>query len=209
MTKNIAVFGIYTSRGVAEEAVDSLREAGFRSADVSVLFSESAGTKDLAIEKHTKAPEGAAAGVTTGAVVGGALGWLVSAGILMIPGVGPFMAAGPVVGVLTGIGAGGVFGGIVGSLVGLGVPEYEAKRYEGRIRAGGVLLSVHCDAQEWAERAREILRRTGAEDISSSGEAKADYAVSDRPYERPLHKAAGGGEAPPAEPPEDEPTDKP
>ena len=184
MAKNIAVYGIFPTRANVEEAVDLLRHYGFRNADISVLFPETAGTKDLAVEKHTKAPEGTATGATTGAVIGGALGWLISAGVLMIPGVGPFIAAGPIVGVLTGVGAGGVVGGILGSLIGLGIPEYEAKRYEGRIRAGGILLSVHCDDSEWAKRARDVLERTGAEDISSSGEAKADFAASEKPYER-------------------------
>ncbi len=199
MAKNIAVYAIYPTRPLAEEAIETLKHFGFRAADVSILFPETVGTKDLAVEKHSKAPEGTATGATAGAVVGGALGWLVSAGVLMIPGIGPFMAAGPIVGVLTGIGAGGVVGGIVGSLVGLGIPEYEAKRYEGRIRAGGILLSVHCDNQDWGKRARDILVRTGGEDISSSTEATADFAVSDKPYERgtgpdpePRVRGAGG-----------------
>jgi hypothetical protein len=186
MAKNIAVYGIFPNRAHVDEALDLLKHFGFRNADISVLYPENVGTKDLAVEKHTKVPEGASTGATTGAVIGGALGWLVSAGVLLIPGVGPFMAAGPIVGILTGVGAGGVVGGIVGSLVGLGIPEYEAKRYEGRIRAGGILLSVHCDDSDWAKRARDILERTGAEDISSTGEARADFAKSDRPFERPV-----------------------
>ncbi len=190
MSKNIAVYGIYPTRVSVEEGIKTLERYGFRNADISVLFPDNAGSKDMAVEKHTKAPEGTATGATTGAVIGGALGWLVSAGVLMIPGIGPFMAAGPIVGVLTGVGAGGVVGGIVGSLVGLGIPEYEAKRYEGRIRGGAILLSVHCDSSDWAKRAREILEQTGAEDISSSGEAKADFAVSDKPYERPVNEPA-------------------
>ncbi len=192
MAKNISVYGIYPSRLSVEEGVDALRAAGYRSADISVLFPENEGTKDFAVEKHTKAPEGTATGATTGAVIGGALGWLVGAGVLAIPGIGPFIAAGPIVAVLTGVGAGGVAGGIVGALVGLGIPEYEAKRYEGRIRSGGILLSVHCDDSHWEKRAREILARTGADDISSTGEAKADFAETEKPLPRTRPETALG-----------------
>jgi hypothetical protein len=184
MSKNIAVYGIYPSRLSVEEAVDNLKHNGFRNSDISVLFPENEGTKDFAVEKHTKAPEGAASGAASGAVIGGALGWLVGAGLLMIPGLGPVLAAGPIVAALTGVGAGGVVGGMVGALVGLGIPEYEAKRYEGRIRGGGILLSVHCDTSDWAKRAGEVLKHTGAEDVSSSGEAKADFATGDKPLPR-------------------------
>jgi hypothetical protein len=182
--KNTAVFGIFRSRGAAEEAVDALEAAGFRSTDISVLLPENEGTKDFAHEKGTKAPEGAATGATSGAVIGGVLGGLVGAGALMIPGLGPLLAAGPIIGALTGVGAVGVLGGIVGALVGMGIPEYEAKRYEGRIREGGILLSVHCDNSEWVKRAKEILANAGGEDIASAGEAKADFAVTDKPLPR-------------------------
>ena len=184
MAKNIAVYGIYPSRLSVEEAVDNLKHHGFRNSDISALFPENEGTKDFAVEKHTKAPEGAASGAASGAIIGGALGWLVGAGMLIIPGLGPVLAAGPIVAVLTGVGAGGVLGGLLGTLVGLGIPEYEAKRYEGRIRGGGILLSVHCDTSDWAKRARRVLEHTGAEDISSSGEAKADFASGDKPLLR-------------------------
>jgi hypothetical protein len=117
-------------------------------------------------------------------VIGGALGWLAGVGALAIPGLGPFIAAGPIMGLLAGAGAGGAIGGLVGSLVGMGIPEYEAKRYEGRIKAGAILLSVHCDDSEWVKRAKRILAETGADDISSTGEAAADYATSDRPGSR-------------------------
>jgi len=182
--KNTAVFGIYPSRAVAEEAVDALVASGFRNTDISVLFADNHGTKDFAIEKGTKAPEGATAGATSGAIIGGVLGGLAGVGALAIPGIGPLIAAGPIVAALTGAGALGVFGGIVGALAGMGIPEYEAKRYEGRIREGGTLLSVHCDDHEWVKRAKGILERTGASDIASSGEAKADFAQSDKPMPR-------------------------
>lgn len=182
--KNTAVFGIYPSRTSAEDAVDALRVAGFRSTDVSVLFSENEGTKDFALAKATKSPEGTAAGAGAGAVIGGTLGWLVGIGALAIPGIGPLIAAGPIVAALAGVGVGGTVGGLTGALIGMGIPEYEAKRFEGRIRKGGILLSVHCDSADWVKRAQEILHRTGAEDIGSAGEARADYAQADKPGPR-------------------------
>jgi len=182
--KNTAVFGIYQTRAGAEECVDALKRAGFRNTDISALFPDNAGTKDFACEKNTKAPEGAAAGATGGAVVGGVLGWLAGIGLLIIPGIGPLMAAGPIVAMLAGAGAVGITGGIVGAVVGCGIPEYEARRYEGRVKHGGILLSVHCDDSHWVRRAEEILKQTGAEDIASTGEAHADFAVSDKPMMR-------------------------
>jgi hypothetical protein len=182
--KNTAVLGIYPSQTSLEEAVDSLKAGGFRSTDISVLIQENVGTKDFAHEKGTKAPEGAATGAGTGAVIGGVLGWLVGIGSLAIPGLGPFIAAGPIVAALAGVGAVGAVGGLAGALIGLGFPEYEAKRYEGRVRTGGTLLSVHCDNSEWTKRAMEILKNTGAESVSSTGEASADYATSDKPLPR-------------------------
>lgn len=181
MSKNIAAFGLYKSQAAVEEAVERLREAGFRNTDVSILIPENAGNKELGHEKHTKAPEGAVAGGTSGAIIGGALGWLAGIGALAIPGIGPFIAAGPILTALAGIGAVGALGGFTGALVGAGMPEYEAKRYEGRLKHGGILLSVHCDSEEWAKKANEMLKDTGAEDISSTSEAAADYAVSDKP----------------------------
>jgi len=182
--KNTAVFGIYPNRSDAEEAVDTLRQAGFRNSDVSALLPDNVGTKDFAHEKKSKAPEGTAAGAATGGVLGGALGWLAGIGSLAIPGVGPFIAAGPIMGALAGVGAGGAVGGMIGALVGMGMPEYEAKRYEGRVRAGGILLSVHCDNSDWVTRAKKILEETGAEEIASSGEASADFAKSEKPVDR-------------------------
>lgn len=182
--KNTAAFGIYRDRISAENAVDVLREENFRNTDISALLPENLGTKDFAHQKNTKAPEGVTAGATTGAVVGGGLGWLVGIGALAIPGLGPFIAAGPIVSLLAGAGAGGVVGGLTGALVGMGIPEYEAKRYEGRVKNGGILLSVHCDSSEWTKKAKEILERTGAEDVASTGEASADYSKSDKPMRR-------------------------
>jgi hypothetical protein len=182
---NTAVFGIYGSRDQVEMGVDRLRSAGFRPTDISVLLPENLGTKELAHEKHTKAPEGVAAGATSGAVLGGTLGWLVGIGALAIPGLGPFIAAGPIVALLAGVGAGAAVGGMTGALIGLGIPEYEAKRYEGLIKSGGILLSVHSDNHEWTKRAKEILEDTGAEHIAATGEAKGDYANAAKPSARP------------------------
>src|SRR6201997_861681 len=177
--KNTAVFGIYPLYEGVENGVDALKAAGFRNTDISVLFPENVGTKDFAHEKGTKAPEGATTGAGTGAVVGGTLGWLAGIGALAIPGVGPFIAAGPIMAALAGVGVGGAVGGIAGALIGMGIPEYEAKRYEGRIKKGGILISVHSDSSDWTKRAKEILERTGAQDISSSGEAGADEKATD------------------------------
>jgi hypothetical protein len=182
--KNTAVFGIYRDRVGVERAVDDLKDAGFRNTDISVLFPENVGTKDFAHEKATKAPEGTATGAGTGALVGGTLGWLAGIGALAIPGVGPLIAAGPIVAALTGVGVGGALGGITGALIGMGIPEYEAKRYEGRVKEGGILLSVHSDNSEWTKKAKDILELTGAEDVSSTGEASADFAKTDKPLPR-------------------------
>jgi hypothetical protein len=177
--KNTAVFGIYPSLTGVEIGVDELKASGFRKTDISVLFPESAGTREFAHEKSTKAPEGATTGAGTGLIVGGALGWLMGIGALAVPGVGPFVAAGPIMAALAGAGVGGTLGGITGALIGMGIPEYEAKRYEGQIRNGGILLSVHSDNADWTRRAKEILKRTGAQDIASTAEASADEPPSD------------------------------
>lgn len=182
--KNTVVYGIYSTRDLAESAVDQFLAAGFRNEDISVLLQDNAGTKDFAHEKATKAPEGTTTGVVTGGVVGGTLGLLAGIGALAIPGIGPFIAAGPIMGALAGAGSGGLVGGIIGALVGMGIPEYDAKRYEGRIKSGGILLSVHCDSSDWVSKAKDVLKQTGAEDISSTGESSADYAESDRPMRR-------------------------
>jgi hypothetical protein len=182
--KNTAVYGVASSRRAAEDAVDQLIANGFRSEDVSVLMQDNVGTKDFAHEKATKAPEGTTTGAVTGGVVGGTLGLLAGIGALAIPGLGPFIAAGPIMATLAGIGSGGVVGGLIGALVGMGIPEYEAKRYEGRIKEGGILVSVHCDNSEWTGRAKDILKQSGLEDVSSAGEASADYAETDKPGRR-------------------------
>ena len=179
-----AVFGIFSHREAVEEAIDRLRLAGFRNTDISVLVPQNVGTKDFGLEKATKAPEGASTGGAAGAAIGGVLGWLAGVGALAIPGVGPFLAAGPIMAALAGAGGGALAGGLIGALAGAGVPEYEAKRYEGRIRGGGILLSVHTDDSQWARRARTILEETGASDVSAASEAAADFGSSSKPQLR-------------------------
>jgi hypothetical protein len=187
--KKTAVFGIYSSRSDAEHAIDSLTRSGFPIADVSVLVPETLGVREMGTEKATKAPEGAVAGASSGAVLGGTLGLLAGIGALAIPGVGPLIAAGPIMAALAGVGVGGAVGGVTGGLIGLGIPEFEAKRYEGRLKKGGILLSVHCDTSDEVKRAKEILGREGGEDISSTGESSTD---SPNP-ERDIHRTASGG----------------
>jgi Heat induced stress protein YflT domain len=178
--KNTAAFGIFRSRAAAEQCVDALVAGGFRSDDVSVLAPDQAVTRELATEKNTKAPEGAATGAATGGAIGGTLGLLAGIGALAIPGIGPLIAAGPIMGALAGAGAGAAAGGLVGALVGMGIPEYEAKRYEGRVKDGGILVSVHCDDSDWVDRAKEVLKRSGAEDIASAGEKSvSSHGVDD------------------------------
>src|SRR4029450_7479409 len=173
-----AVLCIAKTEQQADRIVTDLRGAGFADGDISVLLPDKKGTRDFAHEKGTKMPEGAATGAATGSVVGGTLGLLAGIGALAIPGVGPLIAAGPIMATLAGAGAGGAAGGVIGALIGMGIPEYEAKRYEGRVKSGQILLSVHCDDSDWTKKAKDILERTGAEDISSTGEASADFAKS-------------------------------
>src|ERR1700736_6021139 len=168
--KKVAVFGIYSTAAAAEHAVDTLTKAGFPISDISLLVPETLGSREMGTEKATKAPEGAAAGATSGAVLGGTLGLLAGMGALAIPGVGPLIAAGPIMAALAGVGVGGAVGGLGGAVGGIGIPEYEAKRYEGRVKDGGILLSVHCDTSNEISKAKDILKQTGAEDIASSGE---------------------------------------
>ncbi len=156
--KNTAAFGIYPNEASLRIGIEALQRDGFRVEDISVLFPGNKGTKDFAHEKGTKAPEGAATGGGSGAVVGGILGWLAGVGSIAIP--------------------------VTGALIGAGIPEYEAKRYEGLVKNGGILISVHCDNSEWTSKAKDILERTGADDISSTGEASADFAESDKPRPR-------------------------
>jgi tetrahydromethanopterin S-methyltransferase subunit C len=171
--KKTAVYGIYPSVSHAEQAVDKLMVAGFASEAISVLLPDSSSTRDFAHKKDTKAPEGATTGATAGGVIGGTLGVLAGIGALAIPGLGPFIAAGPIMAGLAGLGVGGVVGGLVGALIGMGIPEYEAKRYAGRIDGGGVLLSVHCDTSAQITNAKAVLEHSGAEDISSAAEGTA------------------------------------
>jgi hypothetical protein len=165
-----AVFCLSDSEVQAGNIVTDLKSAGFSNNDISVLFPDKAGTKDFAHEQHTKAPEGAATGAGTGGILGGGLGWLIGIGSLAIPGVGPFIAAGPIMAALAGAGIGAAVGGLTGALVGMGIPEYEAKRYEGKIKEGNILISVHSENSEERKRAKDIFERAGAHDISSTEE---------------------------------------
>jgi hypothetical protein len=178
--KKASVLGIYADRDSVERGTDVLVHAGFLPASISILLPETLGGNSLATEKSTKAPEGVAAGATSGAVLGGALGLLVGIGALAIPGLGPFIAAGPIMATLAGMGVGGTLGGLTGALVGLGIPEYEAKTYERRLQKGGILISVHCDTNDEVTRAKELLKGTGAEDISSTGEVSAGATTMER-----------------------------
>jgi hypothetical protein len=167
-----AVFCIAKSEAQAASIVDQLKTANFSNNDISVLFPDKSGTKDFAHEQNTKAPEGAATGAGTGGVLGGALGWLVGIGALAIPGLGPFVAAGPIMAALSGAAAGAALGGLSGALIGMGIPEYEAKRYEGKVKDGNMLISVHTEDRTEQARAKDIFTRAGAEDISYTGEAR-------------------------------------
>jgi hypothetical protein len=171
-----AIFAIATSETQAEAIVNQLKNAGFSNNDISVLFPDKRGTKDFAHEHHTKAPEGATAGAGAGGVVGGALGWLAGIGALAIPGLGPFIAAGPIMAALSGAAVGATVGGIAGALIGMGIPEYEAKRYEGKVKSGNILVSVHSEDSTQTKRAKEIFEEFGAEDIATGGEANVPRA---------------------------------
>src|ERR687891_528517 len=172
MATDIVAYGIYPDRASFERALEALRRAEFRNSDISAILPErDRTTRDLAHEIVTKTPEGIATGAGTGAAIGGALGWLVGIGAIAVPGIGPLVAAGPVVAALAGAGAAGATGGLVGGLIGAGIPEIEAKRYAGRIRDGGYLISVHCDDRDWARRAKEILEATNGRDVVSTSEA--------------------------------------
>ena len=181
---NTSVFGIFSNRAEVEAAIDRLRIEGFRATDISILLPENLGNKDMGVKGASKAPEGATVGGVSGGAIGGVLGWLAGIGTLAIPGVGPLIAAGPIVGALAGLGAGGATGAVVGALAGFGIPEYEAKRYEGRIRKGGILVSVHTDDSDWTDKAKHILEDAGAEDVHSTSESRADYASTEKPTAR-------------------------
>ena len=184
-----SVFCIATSRGQADQIVDQLKNSNFSNNDISVLFPDKDTTRDFAHEKNTKAPEGAATGAGTGGVIGGALGWIAGIGALAIPGVGPFIAAGPIMAALSGAAIGATVGGIAGGLIGLGIPEIEAKRYEGKINEGNLLISVHTENSEDITQAKEIFTKAGAQDICSTGEASTPKA--DKATERAAHSGTG------------------
>jgi len=179
--KNVAVFAVLRDKPHAEAAVKALGESGFREEDISVLHAENVGAKDFAHEKHSKAPEGAIAGASIGALIGGTLALLAGMGIIALPGLAQYLTAGPVMCALAGIGFGGVAGGILGALIGAGIPEFEAKRYAGLIKEGRSLLSVHCDNSEWVNRAKHALKSVGGAHIVAAGEAGAGFALSRRP----------------------------
>ena len=185
MARNTSVIGVYEDRTTVSDAIAVLHNAGYRATDIAVLSSDNPGSKDFAHEKHTKAPQGAATGSAVGAAAGAAVAWFVSIQtVTATVGFAPLVAAGPVVAALAGAGAGGALGWVVGWLAGLRLPEYLAKRYAGRVRRGGILLSVHCDSPEWCDRAKKMLKDTGARDISSASETAADYGTTDKPTER-------------------------
>lgn len=184
-----AVFCIANDYMIAEDIVTQLKTSGFSPSDVSVLFPDKRGTKDFAHEQHTKAPEGAATGAGTGGAVGGVLGWLAGIGSLAIPGIGPFIAAGPILAALGGAAVGATVGGVVGALIGMGIPEYEAKRYEGKVKGGNILISVHSESSDETKRAKEIFEAAGAQDIATAGEAKPPKRADTK------ERAEGIGEA--------------
>jgi hypothetical protein len=173
-----SVYGIARDEAQACRIVGTLKDMGFSDNDVSALLSDKQSTRDFAYEKNTKAPEGATTGVTTGGILGGAVGWLAGIGALAIPGVGPLIAAGPILGALSGAAIGAAAGGLAGALIGLGIPEYEARRYEGKIRGGNVLISVHAETADEARRAKEIFERHGAEDVAAAGEEAVGKSTS-------------------------------
>lgn len=172
--KRHSVFGIFNDQASLNRAIDMLKSQNYRNSDISVLMQSNDGMKNIAIEKNTKAPEGATAGALTGVIAGGAFGWLVGAGALAIPGLGPFIAAGPIMAAIAGAGVGGTVGGVAGGLIGLGIPEYEAERFEGYIREGGILISIHVDDERWEAKAKEILEENGAYNISTTFEKKVE-----------------------------------
>jgi len=201
--KNTAAFAIFPSRAEAESVVNELTAAGFSNQDVSVLMADKSGTRDFATEKNTKAPEGTTTGAGVGGTIGGTLGLLAGIGALAIPGVGPLIAAGPIMATLAGVGVGGALGGIVGALVGMGIPEYEAKRYEGRVKEGGVLVSVHCDSSEEVSRAKDILKRAGGEDVASAGEKSVSSHTTEKSVSSPDTVNAYRSKAPRSEFPDE------
>ena len=177
-----SVFCIVNDYAQVEIVLDLLRRAGFSGNDISVLLPDKRSTRDFAHEQHTKMPEGATAGAGTGGILGGVVGWLAGIGSLAIPGAGAFLAAGPLMAALSGAAVGAAVGGIAGALVGLGIPEYEAKRYEGKIHGGNMLISVHSDDPRETNRAKQIFEEAHAEDISTGSEAKPPPPRSQRTH---------------------------
>jgi hypothetical protein len=184
MARNTSVIGIYSNRATVSEALNTLKKAGYRAADIAVLSSDDQGSKDFAHVKQNKALDGAAIGAAAGAVLGAALAWFISTQPVVVTALAPLVTAGPILAAVAGAGAGGALGWIFGLLAGLRLTEYVAKRFAGRVLNGGILLSVHCDSPEWCDRAKKTLRDTGARDISSAVETAADYGTTDRPTER-------------------------
>jgi hypothetical protein len=178
MSKNKVVIGIVDGEVQAENIVQRLTQQGFSNSDISVIFPDKSGTRDFAHEHNTKAPEGAVAGGVTGGVVGGTIGLLAGIGALAIPGLGPFIAAGPLMAALSGSAAGAAVGGITGALIGLGIPEIEAKKYEGKLRGGNVLIAAHVDSSEEEKLAKDVFAREGAHDVSSTSEASVPRAAA-------------------------------
>lgn len=174
-----SVFCIATSREQADNIVDSLKNANFSNNDISALFADKGTSHDFAHEKNTKAPEGAVTGAVAGGVALGALGWIAGIGALAIPGVGPFIAAGPIVAALSGAAIGATVGGVAGGLIGMGIPEIEAKRYEGKLKEGNILISVHTENSAEISRAKEIFTKAGAQDICTTGEASTPKATKE------------------------------
>jgi hypothetical protein len=183
-----SVFGIYRDQLALDRFVDVLKANNFRNSDISILMPSKKESKDFALEKNTKAPEGATTGAAAGVLGGGVLGWLVGAGALAIPGVGPFIAAGPIIAAIAGAGVGGTIGGVAGGLIGLGIPEFEAHRYEGYIKEGGMLISIHVDDSDWEAKAKKLLEANGAKDIATTSEKKSDKKLNDTIYAQPHNK---------------------
>jgi hypothetical protein len=189
--RGYVVLGIFQTRRELENCVSTLEANGFQSSDVSALLPTPDSYPDITHEASSKAPEGVTGGAAAGAALGGALGWLAGIGAIAIPGIGPFIAAGPIMAALAGIGIGSTVGGVAGGLIGLGIPEYEAKRYEGQVQGGGILLSVHCENSDWCDKAEDIMERCGATDISSSSAERSEPSSSSGPF--PWSEERGGG----------------
>jgi len=179
-----SVFCLARDEAQAVRIVEALKAAGFSNNDISVLLPDKGSTREFAHQKGTKAPEGAVAGAGTGGVLGGVFGWLVGIGSLAIPGLGPFIAAGPIMAALSGAAVGATAGGVIGALAGMGIPEYEAKRYEARLREGRILLSVHSENSDETRRAKQIFQQAGAEDIATAGEAGVSKKEGTDPYRK-------------------------